>query len=657
MSEGSVPRALRLPARWELAGPAGASAVRAALDAVVAALDPRTQVRHVPVPTRVTSVGGAAVGRLVDDAAGGARQRDTHLYPGPSGLGLPVAAPPDWPSVVGEAADCVRLADGGLGRVLAWGRWPASVAVDLLGEVADAAAPAAVVLHLHRLEPAPAARRLRRRLAASSSSRLLATESGQLLDPAVAQAEDAAEQLWAAVVRGVTTVAAVRVLLALRAEDRAGLDAAEATARAEVDARGGTLLRLRYEQAPAWAACSPGAVDGPGPLRLLDAASVAAVLPHPRRAHSAARGVLVGTDPATGAPVLADRFAQPNPARLVVGTSGAGKSYAVALEVLRWHVAGVAAVVVDPEGEFGPLAVALRGQHLRVGEDAGLDPVGVACHPGLGAGDGLGLLATWATALGGRVLSASDLALLDRALGVLRADTPTGSGPTAADLVGLLTDLAAHPPFAGTDLPVRLAAATGGSLAAVFGPSPALADPSDDLVVVDLRAVPGRARAAAMACVLGWVWARATATAASGGRQLLLAVDEAHLLLDDPAAADLLAQFARRARKYGVGLEVATQRLSDLADHPAGRAVLATTATTLLLGCAELERAACMAAFGLSDAEGALLRPGTPGRGLLLDPAGHQPVQVVAAPPEHTLASAGPRRGSAAATVTGGGRQ
>jgi type IV secretory pathway VirB4 component len=397
---------------------------------------------------------------------------------------------------------------------------------------------------------------------------------------------------------------------------------------------------LTYQQRPAWDALQPGGRPLRWPWRLLDATSAAAAICLPvGPGPTVAAGTLAGVDPGSGVPISVDRFAAHNPTRLVVGTSGAGKSYAAKLELVRQLVAGTQVVVVDPEGEFGEAARVLGGLCLTVGEEpAGLDPVGLACRRSMSAAEGLSVLTAWSSALLGVRLGAVDLALLDRALSVLRADHL--DAPTTGDLLSVIADIAAFPPFTGSDLPARLAPATGGALGHLFAPNPDLADPPD-LVVFDLRAVPDRARSAVMACVLTWAWSQTVGSDAN--RDRLIVVDEAHLLLDDPDAAQLLVQFARRARKYGVGLDLVTQRLSDFLRDPAGEAVLANAATKLLLSCEDHERAAVAAGLGLTPAEAALLRPGTCGRGLLLTPDLRSPIQVVAAPAEHVLASSGPR--------------
>jgi type IV secretory pathway VirB4 component len=291
-------------------------------------------------------------------------------------------------------------------------------------------------------------------------------------------------------------------------------------------------------------------------------------------------------------------------------------------------------VVVDPEGEFGP---ALDGRSDTVvvtpGGDGGCDPVGTACAPGVTAAEGLWLLTSVATALSGGALSAGDLGLLDAALTRVREVGPA----TMEGLCAAVGDAARTGLFGASDLAARLAPASCGAIGSLFAANAPLAD-TPPVVVFDCREVPARARPAVMAAVLGWAWVRARTE-----EPTLLVIDEAHLLLTDPGAADLLAQFARRARKYGVALDVVTQRLSDFLACEPGKAVLANAASMLLLGCADHERSAAQAMLGLSAAEAALLVPGQPGLGLAVCGERRVPVQVRARPDELAVASCRPR--------------
>ena len=596
------------------------------------------QVRHERRPCIEDTTGTAAEAVLARQLAEDATVWQTQVIgTEPADCLVLDLAEPSPLSLVRERPTYVVTDDGRLVRTLALTRWPAQAPLGWTGTLRGFAD--VVALHLRPVPAAVAAAHFRRRVATLVSTAAVDEQAGRVADPATAQAIDAAEALWEAVQAGATTAWWAQLLLTVVADDDAALDERtrvlhDALAPWRAEAR-----VLAFRQRAAWAAAAAGGSPLPGRWRMLDASSAAASIPAPLGPASARAGVLAGADEASGAPLRVDRFALHNPARLVVGTSGAGKSYATKLEVCRWRARGAEAVVVDPEGEFTRVGDVLRGLILAVGEEpAGLDPVGLATRPGLAAAEGLAVLASVAAALLGGPLTAIDLALLDRALMVLRADV--GHRATMHDLIDVLADVSAHPPFTGADLAARLSPAASGSLAQLFAANPELEDPPP-LVVFDLRSVPARARPAVMACVLAWTWDRATTGAVAKPR--LLVVDEAHLLLDDPAAAELLAQFARRARKYHLAVDVVTQRLADFLANHSGQAVLANTATKLLLGCEDHDRAAVATGLGLTGPEAALLRAGRRGHGLLLTPDLRAAVRIVAHPAEHELASTGPR--------------
>jgi hypothetical protein len=610
------------------------AAQAAVLADLVAMLDDgaAVQVRHARHPLVVHVPGRSAEVVLVRELADSAQVWRTDRH-----VNAEAAAndPPD--EIAAERPSYVELTDGRYATTLAVTRWPAEVQLgwtEALRPVAES-----VVLHLRPVPAAVAAGHFRRRVASLVATAAVDEQSGRVADPATAQAVEAAELLWRGVQSGATSAWWAQLLVTVVADEPAGLNTATAELHRVLAPWRAQARGLAFRQRQAFAATRPGGAAIRRPWRLLDVTSAAASIPGPLGPRTVAGGVLAGADEASGAPLCVDRFALHNPARLVVGTSGAGKSYATKLEICRWRARGAEAVVVDPEGEFSRLGDVLHGLVLVVGEEpAGLDPVGLATRPGLAPAEGLAVLASVAAALLGGPLSAIDLALLDRALMVLRADV--GHHATMSDLLDVLGDVSGHPPFTGADLAARLSPAASGSLAQLFAANPDLDDPPP-LVVFDLRSVPARARPAAMACVLAWTWHRATSGAVATPR--LLAVDEAHLLLDDAAAADLLAQFARRARKYHLGVDIVTQRLADFLSNTAGQAVLANTATKLLLGCEDHDRAAVAADLHLSAAETDLLRPGRRGHGLLLTPTVRAAVRVVAHSAEHELAAAGPR--------------
>ena len=65
--------------------------------------------------------------------------------------------------------------------------------------------------------------------------------------------------------------------------------------------------------------------------------------------------------------VFWDRFAADNYNAVILGRSGAGKSYLVKLELLRSLYRGVHAQVIDPEDEYLRLGAAVGATLVRLG--------------------------------------------------------------------------------------------------------------------------------------------------------------------------------------------------------------------------------------------------------------------------------------------------
>ncbi len=77
-------------------------------------------------------------------------------------------------------------------------------------------------------------------------------------------------------------------------------------------------------------------------------------------------GVVHGINLSTNSVIILDRFALPNHNEVVLATSGAGKSFYVKRDILRHYSQGVRCLLIDPEREYKPLALALGGQHINL---------------------------------------------------------------------------------------------------------------------------------------------------------------------------------------------------------------------------------------------------------------------------------------------------
>ena len=245
-----------------------------------------------------------------------------------------------------------------------------------------------VSLHVSPIDPSTAASRLRRRLARLESGRRAGAEHGRLPDPDVDAAAEDAQALADRVARGETKLFTATVTVTLSASCEADLDDECAAIRALLSSLLMTAHPTSWRAWHGWMTGLPLGVDHLRTDRILDTASVAASmpfaspdLPAPDTEDNPGGGVLYGHNLASSSLVFWDRWRADNYNAVILGRSGAGKSYLAKLELLRSLYTGVSAHVIDPEGEYVCLADAVGGQVIRLGDpQVRLNPCDLDVH-------------------------------------------------------------------------------------------------------------------------------------------------------------------------------------------------------------------------------------------------------------------------------------
>uniref|UniRef100_UPI00211977BA VirB4 family type IV secretion system protein n=2 Tax=Frankia sp. AvcI1 TaxID=573496 RepID=UPI00211977BA len=349
-----------------------------------------------------------------------------------------------------------------------------------------------------------------------------------------------------------------------------------------------------------------------------------------------------------------DRFGDiDNHNAVILGRSGAGKSYLVKLELLRSLYRGIEIHVVDPEDEYARLAAAVDGSYLHLGADnVRINPLDLPIQT---TPDGRRtaprdalvrrslFLHTVISVLVGQ-LTPAERAALDvaitatyQAAGI--SSDPHSWGRPAPLLADLAATLAASEDPAAVTLGTRLHPFTTGAFSGLFdGPTTGRGD--GHLVVSSLRDLPDEVKAIGTLLVLDAVWRRVSNPA--DRRPRLVVVDEAWLLMRQPAGADFLFRMAKSSRKYWAGLTVATQDTADVLATDLGRAIVTNAATQILLRQAPQAIDEITQVFDLSQGERQFLLSADRGQGLLA--AGTQRVafQALASPVEHRLITTNP---------------
>jgi type IV secretory pathway VirB4 component len=78
------------------------------------------------------------------------------------------------------------------------------------------------------------------------------------------------------------------------------------------------------------------------------------------------KGILYGVNRQNAGLVIFDRFSMPNYNSVIFARSGAGKSYATKLEILRTLMFDTSVIIIDPENEYQYLAEAVGGRFFKV---------------------------------------------------------------------------------------------------------------------------------------------------------------------------------------------------------------------------------------------------------------------------------------------------
>ncbi|MCY3919270.1 MAG: hypothetical protein OXG38_05620 [Chloroflexi bacterium] len=524
-------------------------------------------------------------------------------------------------------------------RSLHLARWPRSLAPGFLQGLMAAGVPMDLALHLGPIPASVAARTLEWQKVRFESARSLTFKRGRSLSPEAEIALEDVTRLRDEVQRGRERLFHASLSLTLHAGDGETLRDLTQRARAHFAASLGRLDALPFRQREGLLSTLPLALNAVAVWRTLDTSSLAMLYPFSPPDLDTRGGTLQGVDLRACSPVVYDPWdgTHLNANTAVLARSGAGKSFATKLGVLRGVTRGVVAYVIDPEGEYAAMARAAGGRVLSPGvAGQGLNPFVID------TGDPgelllrIGSLRRLIEVMIGEPLGAERRASLDHALAAYYAQGRGRSG--FADFYAYLRESAEGDPA----LARLLRPFASGSLRHL------LTDEGDDLLanealvtVFDLRLLEPELRpAAAMVCT-ETVWA----AAARHPRPRLLVVDEVWSIMQHPEGAAFMVSMAKRARKHRLGLQFITQDVQDLlSEDPSraitghsGRALLQNAAFKLLLQQDAAAISTVGDAFDLPEELQRWLLSCPRGDGLLLARGNRFPIRIEATPEEAEL--------------------
>jgi len=393
----------------------------------------------------------------------------------------------------------------------------------------------------------------------------------------------------------------------------------------------------------------PLALDELGISFNMNTSPTAASFPFVSSELSSDSGVLYGINRHNNSLVLFDRFSLPNANMVVFATSGAGKSYAIKLEVLRSLMFGTDIIIIDPEREYQYLAQAVGGTYISISlnSDSKVNPFDLPASLG-GDTKASDIIRSAVITLKGLIrimigdLTHSEDSLLDRALleTYAKKDITAASDmskvepPVLSDLEDILRGMEG-----GEDMAERLKKYTEGTFSGLLNHLTNI-DLTNQLVVFSVRDLEDELRPMAIYTVINFIWNIVRATT----KKRLMVIDEAWWLMQHEDSAKFIYALAKRCRKYYLGLTTITQDVSDFLGSPYGQAIVNNSSLQLLLRQSPAAIDMVAKIFLLTQGERYLLLESGVGEGIFFAGNKHAAVKVVASYTEDQIITSDPRQ-------------
>ena len=532
-----------------------------------------------------------------------------------------------------------------LRKVVAVRKWSRTVRLGFVQRIMDMGIPLEMSLHMSPIEGANAASKLESQKIRMESARSIAIKQGRSVDPGVEIAIEDIMKLRDQVQRGEEKIFDVSMSIMVYADTEEKFRDYAYMIESHFTSVMGEVDSLYCRQAHGIRAVFPLCNNSVGEWNILKTSNLAVLFPFNPPDLDKRTGTLFGVDERAACPITFDIFEDfPNHNMAVLATSGAGKSFAVKLQVLRDMERGVRSYIIDPEGEYVDMARYAGGRVMTPGlPGQGMNPFTIENLDAEDITFRIGNLQRVVRMMIGDHLDALRRGALDHALTEYYERVRTGLHEAGRDgVVGFRSfckyleesEQAERKELANMLLPFST-----GSLRHL------LTDEGDDLLmnepmmtIFDLHLVEDDMRPVAAMICTETVWAMA----ARDPRPRRVVADEVWAIIKHVAGAEFMLNVAKRARKHIFGVTSITQDVQDLLAQSeaggvvanSGRALLQNASVKILLKQDAAAVEAIKDTFDIPDDTVRGLVSARVGSGLLVSSQTFIPVQIEATPEE-----------------------
>lgn len=488
---------------------------------------------------------------------------------------------------------------------------------------------------------------LKKKVGKIQASLNLNMEEGRARDPALETAYQDVEQLRDAIQQGIEKFYRVGVYVTIYADDLDELDRYSKTVENMLSQQNIIMKRAALQMDDGLNSTLPILKDDLDVTNNLNTAPLSAAFPFVSSDLSSDSGILYGVNRHNTSLIIFDRFELENANSVVFATSGAGKSYAVKLEILRSLMMGVSVIVIDPEQEYKSLADTVGGTYISMSlnSDNRINPFDLP-RP-LKGESRADILRTAIIDLIGLMrlmvgdVTPEEVSILERAVKECyekrdineNTDFENAVMPTMSDLVDILNGI-----IGGETLAQKLYRYTEGTFAGIFNQRTNI-NINNQFIVFNIRDLQDELRPIAMYILLKYVWNEVR----SELKKRMLVVDEAWIMMQYDDSAKFLYGLVKRARKYYLGVTTITQDVGDFLNSQYGKPIVTNAAMKILLkqSTAAIDRIAEI--FALTGGEKQVLLQSEVGQGIFFAGPRHVAIEIIAFPTEHKIITTSPK--------------
>jgi type IV secretory pathway VirB4 component len=490
-----------------------------------------------------------------------------------------------------------------------------------------------ISFHIEHADSNDALQRLKRKITELESTRQAKLRGGGIVDPDIEDPLASAKELFAAIKRGQEKLFQVSIYVALTSDTLEGLEDMTKMLTASLSARLFYTTVANYRQTDGLQSILPRGENVLAQKRDLNSSTAALSFPFTSTEFVQETGILYGVNNKNKSLVILDRYKLQNANSIVFAQSGAGKSYATKVEILRQLTQGTKVIVIDPEREYENITNSVGGTYIKLSakSEQKINPFDLATTSRDGetmAEHIQDLTEIVSLMVGG--LNEEEKAAVDKAIIAVYAKAKNNA-PLLADFYNKLYELGQH------KLCMRLERYTKGSLTDILD-SHTNIDLTNRLVVFDIKDLPESLRQIMMMIIANFV----QNTVKAKPEKRLLVIDEGWLLLEHDESARFVAGLVRRARKYYLAVSIISQQANDFLGSKYGSAIASQSALRILMkqDTTTIEKVA--SEFNLSDEEKQYLLTCDRGDALIIADQNHVAVHVAAADDEHPLITTDP---------------